>query len=201
MATRPVEVATGVPALAPSGPSVAQATKTRLSNGLEVILAEAHAIPKFTANCFSAPATQRPRIALRARGNDRTVVRTGTAKRASRQIEEDLRRIGADLSSAAGADTSAISFSGLSEFAEPLLGMVNELAAKPRFPKANSSANVARTRGSKTRAQPAQLPRDRTPAKSFVRRASLRPSFAHRGASCRVQARRIAIGLPRILHA
>ena len=29
-----------------------------------------------------------------------TVVRTGTAKRASRQIEEDLRRIGADLARA-----------------------------------------------------------------------------------------------------
>ena len=39
-----------------------------------------------------------------------TVVRTGTAKRASRQIEEDLRRIGADLSSSAGQDTSAIRF-------------------------------------------------------------------------------------------
>jgi len=50
-----------------------------------------------------------------------TVVRTGTKKRVSRQIEEDLRRIGADLSSSAGQDTSAIAFAGLSEFAEPLL--------------------------------------------------------------------------------
>jgi zinc protease len=64
-----------------------------------------------------------------------TVVRTGTAKRASRQIEEDLRRIGADLSSNAGSDTSAISFAGLSEFAEPLLGLVNELAREAAFPK------------------------------------------------------------------
>jgi len=46
-----------------------------------------------------------------------------------------LRRIGADLSSGAGADTSAISFSGLSEFAEPLLGLVNELAREASFPE------------------------------------------------------------------
>ena len=74
-----------------------------------------------------------------------TVVRTGTAKRASRQIEEDLRRIGADLSSSAGQDTSAISFAGLSEFSEQLLGMVNELAREATFSRLrNSSASAAR---------------------------------------------------------
>jgi len=36
----------------------------------------------------------------------------------------------------AGADTSAISFSGLSEFAEPLLAFVNELAREAAFPEA-----------------------------------------------------------------
>jgi zinc protease len=46
-----------------------------------------------------------------------------------------LRRIGADLSSSAGADTSGISFAGLSEFAEPLLGLVNELAREASFPE------------------------------------------------------------------
>jgi zinc protease len=65
-----------------------------------------------------------------------TVVRTGTVKRPSRQIEEDLRRLGADLSSHAGADNSAIAFSGLSELAEPLLQLVNELAREAAFPDA-----------------------------------------------------------------
>jgi len=65
-----------------------------------------------------------------------TVVRTGTAKRASRQIEEDLRRLGADLGTSAGQDTSAISFAGLSEFAEPILQLVNELAREASFPEA-----------------------------------------------------------------
>ena len=137
MATRAVELAVGVPALAPErAVTWPKRTKARLSNGLEVILAEAHSIPRFHGELFfrsgNAAATHRaPGLAEMTA----TVVRTGTTKRASRRIEEDLRRIGADLSSGAGADTSAISFAGLSEFAEPLLGLVNELAREASFPE------------------------------------------------------------------
>jgi zinc protease len=137
MATRTVEVATGAPALsAERAVTWPKQTKARLSNGLAVILAEAHSIPKFHGELFfrsgnAAVADRAPALAEMAA----TVVRTGTTKRTSRQIEEDLRRIGADLSSGAGADTSAISFSGLSEFAEPLLGLVNELARQASFPE------------------------------------------------------------------
>jgi zinc protease len=138
MASRTVEVATGVPALsAERAVTWPKRTKARLSNGLEVVLAEAHSIPKFHGELFFRSGNAA--VADRARGlaeMTATVVRTGTAKRASRQIEEDLRRIGADLSSNAGADTSAISFAGLSEFAEPLLGLVNELAREAAFPEA-----------------------------------------------------------------
>jgi zinc protease len=138
MATRTVEVATVVPGLsAERAVTWPKRTRARLSNGLEVILAEAHSIPKFHGELFfrsgnAAVADRAPGLAEMTA----TVVRTGTAKRASRKIEEDLRRIGADLSSSAGSDTSAISFAGLSEFAEPLLGMVNELAREAVFPEA-----------------------------------------------------------------
>jgi zinc protease len=137
MATRAAEATIGVPALASErAVTWPKRTKKRLSNGLEIILAESHTIPKFHGELFfrSGNAT----VADRAPGlaeMTSTVVRTGTAKRASRQIEEDLRRIGADLSSNAGSDTSAISFAGLSEFSEPLLGMVNELAREAAFPE------------------------------------------------------------------
>ncbi len=137
MATRTVEVATGAPALsAERAVTWPKQTKAKLSNGLELILAEAHSIPRFHGELFfrsgnAAVADRAPALAEMAA----TVVRTGTTKRTSRQIEEDLRRIGADLSSGAGADTSAISFAGLSEFAEPLLGLVNELAREASFPE------------------------------------------------------------------
>jgi zinc protease len=137
MAARTVEVVNGVPALAPErSVTWPKRTKARLSNGLEVVLAESHSIPKFHGELFfrsgnAAVADRSPGLAEMTA----TVVRTATAKRASRQIEEGLRRIGADLSSNASADTSAISFAGLSELAEPLLGMVNELAREATFPE------------------------------------------------------------------
>jgi zinc protease len=138
MATRAVEVNEAVPALSPERQVTwPHRKRARLSNGLEVILVESHTIPKFHGDLYfrsgNAAAIDRgPGLAEITA----TVARTGTAKRASRQIEEDLRRIGADLATSAGSDTSSISFAGLAEFSEPLLGMVNELAREAAFPEA-----------------------------------------------------------------
>src|SRR5229473_962493 len=65
-----------------------------------------------------------------------TMVRTGTAQHSSREIEELLRGLGADLSVNAGQDNSSISFAGLSDHAEPLLQLMNELAREATFPAA-----------------------------------------------------------------
>jgi zinc protease len=103
---------------------------------MQVVLAEAHSIPKFHGELFFRAGEAL--VSDRSGGlaeMTATVARTGTAKRTSRQIEEDLRRLGADLGTSAGQDTSAISFAGLSEFAEPLLQLVNELAREASFPE------------------------------------------------------------------
>jgi zinc protease len=137
VATRTAQLPTEAPALSPERPvSWPKRTKARLSNGLEVILAESHAIPKFHGQLSfrsgnAAVVDRGPGLAEMTA----TVVRTGTTRRVSRQIEEDLRRIGADLSSSAGADTTGIGFAGLSELAEPLLGLVNELTREAAFPE------------------------------------------------------------------
>jgi zinc protease len=139
MATRAAaEISTAVPPLSPERQVTwPKRTHTRLANGLEVVLAESHTIPKFHGELFlrsgnAAAASRAPGLAEMTA----TVVRTGTAKRASRQIEEDLRRLGADLSSHAGADNSAIGFAGLSELSEQLLVLVDELAREAAFPEA-----------------------------------------------------------------
>ncbi|GAC1635270.1 MAG: pitrilysin family protein [Candidatus Acidiferrum sp.] len=137
MATPTAQAANAVPALsAERAVTWPKRVKSRLPNGLEIILVESHSVPRFHGQLFfrsgnAAVSHRAPGLAEMAA----TVVRTGTKKRASRQIEEDLRRLGADLSSSAGQDTSAISFGGLSEFVEPLLGLVNELAREASFPE------------------------------------------------------------------
>jgi zinc protease len=138
MGTRPAvepQIAVGVPELSPErAVTWPKQTKSRLSNGLEIVLAEAHSVPKFHGELFfrsgDAAALERgPALA----DMTATVVRTGTMNRSSRQIEEDLRRLGADLSSSASQDNSAVAFAGLSEFAEQLLGMVSDLVRHASF--------------------------------------------------------------------
>ena len=107
----------------------------KFSNGLEVVLVESHTVPKFTGQLFfrsgnALTAASAPGLA----DMTATVVRTGTQKRSSREIEEDLRRMGADLSSGAGADTSVISFGGLTDHSKELLNLVAELAQQSSFP-------------------------------------------------------------------
>jgi predicted Zn-dependent peptidase len=125
-----------IPALRPERPVVwPRRTRATLVNGLLVVLVESHTIPKLTAELLfrsgnAVVARQSPGLAEMTAA----VVRTGTASRSSRQIEEDLRRMGADLSTGAGTDTSSISFAGLVEFSSGLLELVAELAQQASFP-------------------------------------------------------------------
>src|SRR6202049_992836 len=131
------ETKTAVPALSPERPVIwPPRARTTLSNGLEIVLVESHTIPKFTGQLFfrsgnAVTAATAPGLA----DITATVARTGTTERTSRQIEEDLRRMGSDLSSGAGADTSVISFAGLVDFSNDLLGLVSELARQASFPE------------------------------------------------------------------
>ncbi|HTS11501.1 MAG TPA: pitrilysin family protein [Candidatus Limnocylindrales bacterium] len=111
-------------------------TVRTLANGLQVVLAESRAFPKISAQLFfrsgnAVVAHSAPGLAEITA----SVVRTGTAARTSRQIEEDLRRMGADLGAQAGADTSAISASGLAEFSSGLLELIADLARNASFPE------------------------------------------------------------------
>lgn len=124
------------PPLVPERPVVwPRRTLRRLGNGLQVVLVESRTIPKFTAHLVfrsgsAAAALDHPGLAEITAA----VLRTGTASRSSRKIEEDLRRMGADLSTGAAADSSWISFSGLAEFSPGLLELVDDLGRNASFP-------------------------------------------------------------------
>jgi zinc protease len=134
--TAPSEPPSQVPTLGPERPVVwPRRAHSKLANGLEVVLVESHTFPKLTGELYfrsgnAATAAEAPGLAEITAA----VVRTGTARRRSRQIEEALRRMGADLGTSAGADTSVISFSGVADFAAELLALVAELAREASFP-------------------------------------------------------------------
>jgi zinc protease len=137
MASRAPEYSAAVPALTAERPVTwPTRSRARLANGLQIVLAETHSIPKFHGELYFRAGNAL--VSDRSVGlaeMTATLVRTGTKKRSSRQIEEDLRSLGADLGSSSGQDNSAIGFAGLSEFAEPLLQLVSELAREASFPE------------------------------------------------------------------
>lgn len=104
-----------------------------MANGLEVALVESRSIPKFTADLFFRSGNAVAALPGLAQMTA-AVARTGTATRTSHEIEDALRGWGADLSISAGADTTSLAFSGLVEFARPLLGLVSEIAREAQFP-------------------------------------------------------------------
>ncbi len=124
------------PALGPESPvEWPKRTVTTLANGLQVVLVESRRFPKITAQLFfrsgnSVVAHTAPGLAEMTA----TMVRTGTATRPSRQIEEDLRRMGAGLGSSSGADSSVISAAGLAEFSSGILELMADLARHASFP-------------------------------------------------------------------
>lgn len=126
-----------VPALGAERPVAwPKRTVRTLANGLQVVLAESRAFPKISAQLFfrsgnAVVAHSAPGLAEITA----SVVRTGTASRTSHQIEDDLRRMGADLGTRAGADTSAIGISGLAEFSSGILDLVSDLARNASFPE------------------------------------------------------------------
>jgi zinc protease len=131
-----VTTRSAAPALGPERPVAwPKRTLRTLSNGLQVVLAESHGFPKIAAQLFFRSGNAV--VAHRAPGlaeMTAKVVRTGTASRPSRRIEEDLRRMGADLGTHAGADSSAISIAGLAEFSGGLLDLVADLARNASLP-------------------------------------------------------------------
>ena len=87
------------PALGPERPVAwPKRTVLTLANGLQVVLAEARTFPKISAQLFFRSGNAS--VAYRSPGLAEltaTVARTGTTNRPLRRIEEDLRRMGADL--------------------------------------------------------------------------------------------------------
>jgi zinc protease len=124
------------PALGPERPVAwPKRTVLTLTNGLQVVLAEARTFPKISAQLFFRSGNAS--VAYRSPGLAEltaTVARTGTTTRPLRRIEEDLRRMGGDLAASAGADTSAIGISGVADFSEGLLEMLADLARNASFP-------------------------------------------------------------------
>jgi zinc protease len=111
-------------------------TEKKLDNGLTVVLVPLHNVPKVEADLTflvgrGTASKEKPGVApLAAR-----VLSEGTATRSSKQLKEELRAIGGDLSVTTDVDATTISSSSLSDFTPRLLDLLGDVAQHPSYPK------------------------------------------------------------------
>ncbi len=110
--------------------------KSKLSNGLEIVLAERHNIPviRFTLLADAGYAADQSGLAGTA-NLAMDMMDEGTAKRNSLQINEDLANLGASLSTGSNLDQSYVRLSALKVNLDPSLDIFADVILNPSFPE------------------------------------------------------------------
>jgi predicted Zn-dependent peptidase len=114
-----------------------KATEAKLSNGLRVVLLENHKVPTFTAQMVILSGGLADKPDFRGLASfTATLIREGTAKRASKDIAEQVDSIGATLASGSGlsSTTSTVTTSGLVENLDQAFEIMADVIRNPTFP-------------------------------------------------------------------
>lgn len=122
----------------PPGLHFPELQRTNLSNGLKVILAERHGVPLIDFNLlvnagYASDQSSRP-------GTDRLamdMLDEGTQTRSALQINDDLARLGANLSTDSDLDTSIVRLSVIKPNLEASLDLFADIVLHPAFPHAD----------------------------------------------------------------
>ncbi|HEX8069352.1 MAG TPA: pitrilysin family protein [Pyrinomonadaceae bacterium] len=153
------------PPLAPRPLNLSRSEELTLQNGLRVVFVEQRRLPlvSFRLAFRTGDAHDPPELPglidiLTSMLNE------GTETRTSRQIADEVARLGATLSAGASSDYTTVAATALTPFAEELLELMADVSLRPSFPedeleltKQNALQNLIAQRG-----QPAFLANERT---------------------------------------
>jgi zinc protease len=125
-----------VPGASPEGrlPAFQRAT---LPNGLKLIVAERHDVPVVRMNLLvdAGYASDQSAVPGTARlAGD--MMDEGTKTRTSLQISDELQRLGAQLGTGSGLDTTSVTLSALKSNLDPSLAVFADVVLNPSFPAA-----------------------------------------------------------------
>jgi zinc protease len=124
--------------------------ETTLANGLRVVVVEQSRLPlvSFRLALRAGDAFDPPEMSGLADMLTSMLVE-GTQSRTSRQIAEEVARLGATLNAAASSDYTTVAASALASFADGVLELLADVALRPSFPenelalaKANAQQNL-----------------------------------------------------------
>src|SRR5690349_4227032 len=149
------------PAPLPPHPiTIPEPRETALANGLSVVVVEDHRLPLVNyrlafrvGTAFDPP--QVPGLTDLLAG----LLPEGTESRSSREIAEEVARMGASLSAGANSDYTIVAASALSNFNEQILDLMAEVVLQPSFPENEVELAKQNTKESlrQQRAQPSFL--------------------------------------------
>ena len=122
--------------LAPRPLNIPKSFKTTLANGLQLVLVEDKRLPlvsfrlAFRAGDVNDPASLPGLSDMISR-----LMTEGTAMRSSRQIAEDIERLGATLTIGSSSDFTTVAGSALSIYADEVLELIADVTLRPSFPQ------------------------------------------------------------------
>lgn len=121
--------------LPPSPFNVRRPYETRLGNGLRLVVLSDRRVPLVSLRLvFLAGDAYEPRAARGLNSAFCSLLTEGTENLSSRQIADEVERLGASIAAGSGQDSTRLSASCLSPYLPDVLRLMEELIFRPTFP-------------------------------------------------------------------
>lgn len=122
--------------LAPKPFNIPQPFETTLPNGLKVVVVENKNLPLVSYRlAFRSGQVDDPADALGLTAATAAMLNEGTSARTSRQLAEEIEKLGASLGASASSDNTIVSASSLSMYSSDVLKLMAEVVLTPAFPE------------------------------------------------------------------
>ena len=148
------------PPLAPRPIKVPAATETSLSNGLKLVVVEDQRLPLVSFRLALRTGDAHDPSDLPGLMDMLTGLLTeGTESKTSREIADEVARLGASLQAGANSDYTTIAASSLATFSDNILELMADVVLRPTFPESEVELTRQNTKESlkQQRAQPSFL--------------------------------------------
>ncbi len=122
--------------LAPVAFNIPQPFETTLENGLKVVIFEDRKLPLVSFRLFfRSGGIHEPADSVGLNSAVASMLSEGTESYSSKQLAEEIERLGAHLGASSGSDTTSIAASSLTLYASDILRLMTEMLLKPTFPE------------------------------------------------------------------
>jgi zinc protease len=138
-----------MPALSdPSNLALPSLQRAKLSNGLEVVVAESKKVPTVQLNLIVRGGwSADPKTKLGLSSFAAALQTEGTAKRSALQVSDEADQLGAQLDVGASLDSATVSLNALKSRLEPSISLWADVILNPSFPEAEIERKRQQTLG------------------------------------------------------